>query len=128
MNEASLKSELVRTLRKELLGAVVFRHEDKLTSGIPDISVTWHKKTTWLEAKYLNPHFHSKGIQELTVRRLSSAGSCFYVLYTNIKGIYSTTIVDPYDVVDKKVIRNEMYEPGILHQLVVRFIRQTHGN
>jgi hypothetical protein len=60
VNEAYLKGRLVRILREELPGAVVFRHEDKFTPGVPDISVTWHGRTRWIEVKYDRPRSPAK--------------------------------------------------------------------
>ena len=54
MNESQFKAAVCKSIRKQLPGAVVFRHEDRLTAGIPDISVTWHGRTVWLEAKILD--------------------------------------------------------------------------
>jgi hypothetical protein len=123
MTEASLKSDLVRLLRHELLGSIVFRHEDKLTSGIPDISVTWRGMTVWLEAKFLNPSFYSKGIQTLTLRRLASAGHCFYVLYRKEGTKFTTNIIGPHSILENVIEGGEWTSDGINHQLIVDFLK-----
>ena len=82
MNEASLKQALVALMRAELAPFVIFRHEDRITSGIPDISVTGNRHTSWWEVKFANPDFKCPGIQELTALRLAAAGhACFFVIY-----------------------------------------------
>ena len=55
MNEAGLKGQLAKSLRAELPGAVVYRHEDSFTAGIPDLSVTWRGRTVWVEVKLDRP-------------------------------------------------------------------------
>jgi hypothetical protein len=51
VTEASLKRGLVAAIKDAMPGAVVFRHEDKFTGGIPDLSVTWNGRTVWIEVK-----------------------------------------------------------------------------
>lgn len=51
MNEAGLKGDLARRLRR-LRGVVVYRHEDKFTGGVPDVSVTRGPRVAWIEVKY----------------------------------------------------------------------------
>ena len=74
MNENTIKDELVKRLRRAAPRFVVFRHEDRFTAGIPDISMTGRGATSWWEVKYLNPRLHSYGLQELTMKRLASPG------------------------------------------------------
>jgi hypothetical protein len=78
--EGHLKEALVKKLR-EVPSFVILRHEDSSTSGIPDISVTGRGATSWWEVKYGRPEFTSKGIQELTMLRLSRAGIANYIIY-----------------------------------------------
>jgi hypothetical protein len=51
LTEAYLKAQLVLSCRKMMPGCVVFRHEDKFRSGVPDLSVTWWCRTAWAEVK-----------------------------------------------------------------------------
>lgn len=52
MNEAYLKKRLKESLRVVMPGCVVYRHEDKFSGGVPDLSVTWGGVTSWIEVKY----------------------------------------------------------------------------
>jgi hypothetical protein len=52
VNEGTLKRALVKAIRAAMPGAVVYRHEDTFSAGIPDISVTWQGITSWWEVKY----------------------------------------------------------------------------
>jgi hypothetical protein len=92
-HESDGKAALMRELRVRLPGCVALRHEDRFTSGIPDISVTLHGRTTWWEAK-VTPVV-SEGIQELTMLRLAAAGYARYVIWEERRGIKRTLIVHP---------------------------------
>jgi hypothetical protein len=77
VNEAYLKGRLRKAITTALEGAVVFRHEDQFSSGIPDMSVTWERRTAWVEVKYA-PLGRSTGatkLQAYTLDRLRKAGS-----------------------------------------------------
>jgi hypothetical protein len=95
-NESSLKSELMQQFKLRLPNYVALRHEDVRTAGIPDISLTGYRRTTWLEAKHDDDDgFKSTGIQELTMLRLASAGCARYIIWQEKKGIRRTLIVHP---------------------------------
>lgn len=127
MNEAELKSRLMEYLRRSFPGYVIFRHEDKITSGIPDISVTGSELTTWMEVKYANPKFASKGIQELTMLRLSLASSAFYVVYYEKNKERRTYIVEPQDIGRSIDLWTNSTE-GFDHSWVVAFIKERHND
>ena len=59
MTETQFTSKLVRAIRERLgPGAIVFKHADGYTAGIPDISISLGRNTLWLEAKLVgNPKF-----------------------------------------------------------------------
>jgi hypothetical protein len=96
MNESTLKAALVKELRATPRSKT-FRHEDQFTHGVPDISFTWRERTMWIEGKFANPNFKSKGIQELNMKELALAGLAFYVVWEihNDTGDKSTYIVEP---------------------------------
>ena len=128
MTEATLKSALVKDLRYFLPGYVILRHEDRITHGIPDITVTGSGKTTWIEAKFANPKFQSRGIQELTLSRLALAGSAFYIVWSLDKfGDRLTYIVSPKDI-GKPMDEWENVSSGIDHKFVIDHIRRTHDH
>ncbi len=83
MKEGEVNRRLVKALRKELPGAVVFKHADQITAGVPDISVTWRRRTAWVEVKVIRQGktFQSRGLQDMMMHRLSLAGHAFYVVY-----------------------------------------------
>lgn len=82
MNEAYLKKRLKDALREAMPGAVIYRHEDKFSGGIPDLSVTWSGVTSWIEVKYEKNGRPSRPteLQRLALRALSGAGAPTFLL------------------------------------------------
>ena len=125
MNESTIKSALVKTLRLALPGFVVIRHEDRFTAGVPDISVTGHGLTSWWEVKFANPRLHSRDVQRLTALRLASAGVCFYVVYQLEDDMRRVAVVHPHWIEDWE--SHVAWGATIFaHQHVATFVRQTH--
>jgi hypothetical protein len=79
--EGRLNRELTIALRTVMPGAVVFKIADRATSGVPDISLNWQQQHVWIETKRASALFQSKGVQELTMRRLAAQGQAWYVIY-----------------------------------------------
>jgi hypothetical protein len=79
MKESTLVTQLKKALMTGLPGAVVFKHHDAITAGIPDLSVTWRGSTTWLEVKYNTTRI--RPLQHNTLLRLERQGRAFYVIY-----------------------------------------------
>ena len=139
MNEKTLTSGLVETLRKGLPGAVVFNHADRVTAGIPDISVTWNGCRPWLEVKYANPDFEVKGIQKLTMQRLAAQGLAWFVIYESklfeeprvIPGNHTFIVHPQYVVAGRKGIlklpSGFPFANGFDHQSVVDFLRRVQS-
>lgn len=123
MTETKLKAILTRKLRKDLSGAVVLRHEDQYSSGIPDISITWKGSTTWLEVKLAKPKLIGKGIQRITMQCLAENGQCWYAIYLLENDLNKWTIfADPrIDWEDSKEICSSFN-----HQFVVDCIKKIH--
>jgi hypothetical protein len=97
MNEATHKTKLVKKGRTLHPGYIFLRHEDLWTSGIPDISITGNKRTVWIEVKFADPDFESKGNQDLTMLRLSISGLAYYVIFVDDETGQSVRIVSPSD-------------------------------
>ena len=51
MTEANFTLELLRELRRHLPNAVIFKHADGYTKGVPDFSITLRGLTAWFEVK-----------------------------------------------------------------------------
>ena len=126
-NEAALKDKLVETFRKICPGAVVLRHEDKNTAGIPDISITWRRYTTWLEVKYANPSYTCRGLQKFTCAKLEAEGRCWFVIYDQKRECVD--IRRPINILNevKELDPSECRIQGFSHLGVVKFIWRTHG-
>lgn len=87
MIEGDPKSALVQLARQTLPNYVIDRLEEESNHGIPDIVVTGYRLTSWWEVKLAKPErpsdlgFTSREIQHLKMRRLSSAGHAWYIIY-----------------------------------------------
>jgi hypothetical protein len=125
VSEADLKSALCSLMREQLRGFVVFRHEDRRTSGVPDISVTGFGRTMWIEVKYANPYLGDIALQRERMKQLSAAGSAYYVIYHQIGSLSRTLIVEPRQL-DEWKENSTRFAVGINHRLVVDFIREMH--
>lgn len=69
MTESKFTSKLLKELRLRLPGAVIFKHNDIGTAGIPDISITNERRTIWLEIKD-SENKKKDRLQTETLRRL----------------------------------------------------------
>lgn len=87
MNEASMTRDIIRDLRKAFPRAVIFKHHDLSTAGIPDMSVTFNNLTHWIELKFfknnetkstIDKHFDR--LQLATMRLLERQGPAFYLI------------------------------------------------
>lgn len=130
MTEAELKDRLVEYLRNTIPRAIVFRHEDKNTAGIPDITITLRGRTLWLEVKFANPDIRGRGLQKLTCLRLSREGYCWFLIYEQKNGVKRTYFILPEDVVSEtpKEIPDECMSPGFDHEFAAHFIRRVCGD
>lgn len=120
MTESDLKDTLIRTLRRTVPEWLVFRHEDGITSGVPDISINGADRTTWWEVKY-TPTWKEdrRGIQYFNMRKLASFGMAFYIIYFDgrERGI---SIVEPNHLDEWRV--SPFLCLGFNHRWVVDFM------
>ena len=134
MTESSLKEATVRQCKLVMPGCKVMKHQDMFGAGVPDISVTWHGRTTWWEFKvaWSGKEPAGRTQQKMACLELAGAGVCYYVIFTVSKSekpdmINRTEIVHP-----KRVVRDPWpYEPiirwsGLAHREVAEFIRTKH--
>lgn len=134
MTESYVKSELVRYLRCAFPAAVVIRHEDVATAGVPDISLTYAGNTWWVEVKVArrgkDPTSGVTELQRWMLDRLEAQsrfagaphGRALLVIYDD-RPTYpaATYIYRPY------VYRPEIsVTRGRAHWLVADLIRRGH--
>ena len=124
MTESQITSRLLKQLRDDLTGAVVFKHNDRITSGIPDFSVTCSNRTSWWECKLADPQFCGQGLQELMMLRLAAAGYARYVVWEQRRGLERTLIVHPKHIGD---LMPEAWCVGFDHRWLVEQIRKAHS-
>ena len=97
--ESELVSKMVRQLRNDFPDAVIFRLEDLMTAGIPDLVFNYKSHTIWFEAKVARPSFKITGVQLLTCGRLYREGFCFIIIF--VEKTKQILIVSPDDVKNK---------------------------
>ena len=147
MNEAGITAALLTKVRHTWPRAVVLKHADKLTYGVPDFSVTFHHHTSWWEVKFAKPRsknkpptFESKGIQDITCKKLAVQGSCHYIIYSvDEEGTKGVQIMQPRFLDEWKPVRQtiDAYSYtmpeyvlavgfGFDHKLVISAIASVH--
>ena len=108
MSEKKFIRTAMEQLRREIPEAVVIRHEDKFTKGVPDVSVTGFRRTLWLEFKwvpklpfdklYNNVKLPKKTfpiLQLHQMKKLSNLGSARYVIGSEAHEVF---LMYPNDV------------------------------
>jgi len=120
MNEATVVRAIVDHLRERLPGAVVFKHNDRITAGIPDVSVTYGGRTTWLEVKLIGSWNDSPSslmkkfdaLQLATMLRLADAraGQAYYLVA--YEGKKKLDVILPREV---KLCRDQLNFPPVTY-------------
>lgn len=124
-----LKTAIVTMLPK----AVVFKHSDYATVGIPDFSVTFNLRTIWLEVKSIGPDgkFIQRGLQHDTCLRLANISHCWYVVYSNAGHGKRTHLASPHSFDPKQpethpwLKKETSHYPGYDHVAVAHFVKQV---
>lgn len=86
MTEAALTRKFLKRWAERYPMAVIFKHNDRTTSGIPDATITLEGSTLWLECKREDTPVTA--LQKLTMRRLdrASSGLAFFVVFARRTG------------------------------------------
>jgi len=102
MKESGLTSRLIVACTVTMPGCVIFKHFDVATDGIPDLSMTWNRRTCWVEVKYMEGE--TRETQIVTMKRLAQMGKAWYVRFDTDDAGPRTVIYDPlqppYTVLD----------------------------
>ena len=53
MKEADIVAKIEAKIQEKLPGAVILKHNDFSSTGIPDLSISYRVRTTWVEVKLL---------------------------------------------------------------------------
>lgn len=130
VTEATLKADLCAYLKGALPGCVPIRHEDlvKTRAGVPDISLTWHWSTSWIEGKLANPKIRTKHkVQTLTMLQLAATSHAFYVIWHLTKeGEARTYVVAPIVIHENRWHPEIEHVKGFRHDYVEKIIRGLH--
>lgn len=89
MTEKQFVSRVVFTIKAHWPDAVVFKHNDASTAGIPDVSVTLRGRTYWIECKKLNDREllldvverRRQALQHHILKKLAWAGFAGYLVW-----------------------------------------------
>lgn len=131
MKEIDLSRGLVKELRTGIClpNSVVFKHTDAYTSGVLDISVTWLRHTSWLEAKVARGgKVEGRGIQHQTAIKLAAVSDCWYVIYEFKEKQRNTHIVHPLKIFPDGTWDPTEIFPGLNHQAVATFVSKRHSS
>jgi len=87
MKEAHIVAKIEEQVKKQLPGAVWLKLNDYSTTGIPDVTITYGGRTTFVEVKLLRPNEtraqfikHFDKLQLATCRLLERQGRCLYFI------------------------------------------------
>lgn len=94
MTEAQATQKLLAEIKKRHPRAVVFKHCDRFTKAIPDISITVAGRTFWLEVKLLKVRTFDEDtewepdnlVQAETLRRLAREGGRAFWIFIGTDG------------------------------------------
>jgi hypothetical protein len=97
MSEAKHKAALCKALRAGLpVGdGKVIRHEDAFTGGIPDISISFHRRTLWIEVKLDRPGRRSK-VTELQLKALRELCGFLLTFEEHQNGTITARMLDSF--------------------------------
>lgn len=127
MTEADVRAKLVKLLRSQAPMWEVFRHEDHYTTGVPDISVTGNKRTSWWEVKLVDdtkPAIKQKGLKHEKMVVLAREGFARYIIFDARKGEKQIRVVPPDQFYEWQIAGHAVI--GFDYQYVVSFIRAAH--
>lgn len=119
MTEGTLLAACRRKIKELFPDAVIIKHADSVTSGVPDLSCTYNGMTSWWEFKQGPKIKWKNALQELTCRRLAHHGTCYVVLYEIINDVKRTVILRPDEIEIASV-------SGFDHVFVAEIIREAH--
>lgn len=115
MTETQFTSKLVKELRRRLPGAMIFKHADGYSAGIPDISISFESKTTWWEAKMITNKQIFEPLQLAILKKLYGN----YIIWNpKIKSGY---IISPF----MAPIIKDLTNPYIFDNLVERILQEA---
>ena len=124
MTEGELTSECLKLLRAELIGYVILKLSDRFTSGVPDVSIDGCLRHMWLEFKTGDRVKWENELQRLTCMRLERAGSCWIVMYEEVRMIRRTCIIRPSFVMESGKFTPHAFKVGFDHTFVLDFVKR----
>ena len=130
VTEVTVRRDLKKALQARLPNAMILRHEDLYTSGIPDLSVRYAGQTSWWEGKYADPHCKTTRIQQHTCTQLNLQGFyCGYIVFRREhKGKWPRQIwvASPDAFTNWKTTGLVISEGSFDYDALVDYISRTH--
>lgn len=95
MTESQLTGKLIKFVRVKRPDAVVFKHSDRTTVGVPDMSITCCGLTRWYEVK-VEPNWPPTKIQVATMAKIqrASGGDGHYLRFFKHNGRWRMAVID----------------------------------
>ena len=81
LSESTFTQRLLRSMRIRMPFAVVLKHNDAVTGGIPDFSVPLNGKTSWFEVKLMSNRLMFRPLQLAMLQRMRGD----YVIWDTVK-------------------------------------------
>lgn len=128
--ETDLVAKFMR-LADDEPGAYAIKHSDGYVSGVPDVSFTLNRWTSWLEFKLSEDATPTvrwqHELQRITCVKLATRGTCWLVLYHEAAAVKTTYVLDPRMVKDGRFDVDEAISVGDWdHAFVLDFMREVH--
>lgn len=128
MTESPLTQKFRKKATRRLPRAVIIKHADNYTAGVPDMTLTLNGRTSWLEFKHVTKRGQivSKGIQNLTAQKLALEGTCWYIVYESVVEGQFWYIVEPSKVFEYDT-KATASGPNHDHDAIVEWVAKLHG-
>ena len=130
VTEVTVRRDLKKALQARLPNAMILRHEDLYTSGIPDLSISYAGKTSWWEIKYADPHCKTTRIQQHTCTQLNLQGFCCrYIIFRRELGDLwprQIRVCTPADFQDWQFLGTVISEGSFDYDALVDYIMRIH--
>lgn len=127
MTEAEITASLLERLRDSWKTAVVFKHDDNLTFGIPDMSVSGHGITSWWEIKVARDgKIDDNPQQNFTCKRLFAVVPCFYIIFEEPRHAIYICTPEAASHYGTSAFRAAVRIEGWRYEYIVNVIRTLH--
>lgn len=121
-------SNLKKQMEKLMPSFPIFKHADRVTGGIPDLSIHGNRHSVWIEVKRvaMESKIISKGLQDRTLEQLAKHSFCaLHVIYDEQDG--HTYVVQPVYLHDYRTVFLAKFDE-FAHRSVAEYIKAVIEN